>query len=180
MSILFQERIDCMTEEQCKQLLKETVDREPSLIFSLIGVAPDEALPTPPAPPEPPAALLPTWCRCGNCREMTTLLERKCCGHQPENCTSKMPYMDLYILDANVLRLARRIWNDLRAEPEFHEDGEGNKQFRYAAYRNFVVWQYGVLGPRTRVVIPSCCVWRIRDKYPDPSGNYVGFIPVGE
>ncbi|CAL8298669.1 unnamed protein product [Boreogadus saida] len=43
--------------------------------------------------------------------------------------------MDLFILEEGVLRLARRIWNDVRAEEDAAEPGEANKQFRYAAYR---------------------------------------------
>ena len=85
--------------------------------------------------------------------------------------------MDLFILEEGVLRLARRIWNDVRAEEDAAEPGEANKQFRYAAYRQYVVWQHGALGEGRRVVIPSCCVWRIRDKYPDPFNQFKGFLP---
>lgn len=86
--------------------------------------------------------------------------------------------MDLYIIQEGVLRLARRIWNDLRAEEDSQELGESYKQFRHATYRQFVVWLYGLLGPCQRIVIPSCSVWKIRDHFPDPHGHYVGFIPA--
>lgn len=66
--------------------------------------------------------------------------------------------MDLVVLQEGVLRLARRIWNNVRAEEDAAELGEANKQFRYAAYRQYVVWQHGALGEGRRVVIPSCCV----------------------
>uniref|UniRef100_A0A3Q2GM27 P2X purinoreceptor 7 intracellular domain-containing protein n=1 Tax=Cyprinodon variegatus TaxID=28743 RepID=A0A3Q2GM27_CYPVA len=119
----------------------------------------------------------PSWCICQRCREMLTLVEKKCCNQQPEMCISRLPHMDLYILQKGVLRLARMMWNELRAVADLPDPGEDNRQFRHAAYRQFVAWQYGVLGSGHRVVIPSCCLWRIRDCFPDPHGQYRGFIP---
>ena len=83
--------------------------------------------------------------------------------------------MEAFILQGGVLRLARRIWNDLRAVADLPDAGEDNHQFRHASYRQFVAWQYKVLGAGHRVVIPSCCVWAICERFPD--GQYRGFIP---
>ena len=33
----------------------------------------------------------PEWCKCGQCREMPTEVEIKCCGYVPKNCLSKEP-----------------------------------------------------------------------------------------
>ncbi|XP_054606778.2 P2X purinoceptor 7-like [Nothobranchius furzeri] len=134
-------------------------------------LTPDHPQPGP-CPPQSPS-----WCVCLQCRNMATPLEQKCCQQQPQNCTSLLPHMDFYILNEGAWRLARRIWNDLRAEADIWDPGESHRQFRYAAYRNFIVWQYGLLGPGVRIVIPSCCVWKIRDGFPDPNGQYVGFLP---
>jgi len=119
----------------------------------------------------------PTWCVCQHCREMPTDIERKCCGQRPDRCISTLPTFDLYIIDEGVLGLSRRVWNDIRAVQDDPDPGESNKQFRHASYSQYVVWQYGVLGPGHRVVIPSCCVSRIRERYPDPHGQYTGFLP---
>lgn len=115
------------------------------------------------------------WCVCGKCREMNTDLERKCCRQHPQKCLSMMAYMDYYILDEGVLRLARAAWNDIFALVDNAEPGMEQRQFRHTAYRQFVLWQHGRLGVGNRVVIPSCCVCRIRDTFPDPRGQYTGF-----
>ncbi len=80
--------------------------------------------------------------------------------------------MDILILEPMVLRLQRQYRNDVFG---LEETADENKSNRHAAYRQFILWQHGYLGMGDRRVIPSCCVWRIRDQYPDPFGQYTGF-----
>uniref|UniRef100_A0A667Y2V3 P2X purinoreceptor 7 intracellular domain-containing protein n=1 Tax=Myripristis murdjan TaxID=586833 RepID=A0A667Y2V3_9TELE len=96
----------------------------------------------------PPFAGVPgvPWCTCGNCRDMPTDLERKCCGQDPNNCVSLLPHFSQYCLTEGFLRIHRQYREDIT-----------------------------VLGQGNRRVIPSCCVWRIRDRFPDPQGHYTGF-----
>ncbi|KAK9951847.1 hypothetical protein ABG768_017722 [Culter alburnus] len=160
----FQERI------QSHQLLQRCLTRDPSLLFDIMDTQGTAVAPTP-VPGQP------TWCMCLHCREMPTDIERKCCGQHPNDCISTLPIFDLYITDEGVLRLSQRIWNNIRDAQDAPDPGENNKQFQHAAYRQYVVWQYGVLGPGHRVVIPSCCVCKIRERYPDPYGQYTSFMP---
>ncbi|GLD47922.1 P2X purinoceptor 7-like protein [Lates japonicus] len=107
----------------------------------------------------------PAWCVCQGCREMPSDIEKKCCDQDPPNCIAISAPM------VNVLRERGRR-NDSRTDR-----GEINRQRRKAAYRRFVEWKYESLGSRNREVIPSCCVWKIRNCFPDPQGQYTGFIP---
>ncbi|CAL8247643.1 unnamed protein product [Lota lota] len=66
-----------------------------------------------------------------------------------------LPRLDAYRLQEGVLRLARRIWSDVRAMDNLRGPGESSIQFRYAAYGQFVVRQYGALGQGHRVAAVS-------------------------
>ena len=82
----------------------------------------------------------------------------------------------MVVLDSAVLPIARNFRNDVYALPQ-EEEADENKAMRHAAYRQFVLWQFGKLGTGDRSVIPSCCIWKIRDKYRDPFDQYTGFHP---
>uniref|UniRef100_A0A8C5FCX9 P2X purinoreceptor 7 intracellular domain-containing protein n=1 Tax=Gadus morhua TaxID=8049 RepID=A0A8C5FCX9_GADMO len=146
--------------------------------------------------PEAPAEAVPRiagnwWCACGKCRQMPMEHESRCCTEWDLVVTAGMANLNVsvdetvspcislnevrHLLNKTVLEtffwVPKINWKK-RPTPE-GPNGEDNKQFRFAAYRQFVVWQYGALARGHRIVIPSCCVWRIRDKYPDPLGQYV-------
>ena len=48
-------------------------------------------------------------------------------------------------------------------------------KMRNTAYRQYILWFWGKLGYKNRKRIPSCFKWQIRDRYPEPDGNYQGY-----
>ncbi|KAG5269915.1 hypothetical protein AALO_G00186560 [Alosa alosa] len=161
------ERIHSLEPGQKDVLLEKVLSRLPGLMFDLLSLTEVAQQ------PDPDQGGL-HWCVCDHCRDMATDIEKVCCRQPPEHCISEMAYMAYYVLDEGVLRLARRAWNDIFAINDHQEPGEEQRQYRHSAYRQFVLWQYGRLGIGNRVVIPSGCVWKIRDSFPDPRGQYTG------
>ncbi|XP_070564226.1 uncharacterized protein [Ptychodera flava] len=159
-----------MTPEQMHDLLLQVVERDISLIFDL-AVPSEQAGGYHPGPSQSSQ----DWCVCQNCRQMPTLAERKCCGKMPEFCISRLPDFRVICLDEGVLAVARAYRMDMMATNDFDDYHKCNW---HAAYQQFILWQHGKLGAGNRRVIPGCCVWAIRDKYPDQFGQYTGFIPT--
>ena len=55
------------------------------------------------------------------------------------------------------------------------EEGYEPEKIRFALYQEAVRVIYGYLGKGVRKELPPCVVGDIRDAYPDPKQNYVGF-----
>lgn len=164
-----QARIQALDPQQRDALLQRVMTRLPGLMFDVLALLEESEQPR-----VPDGGVL-QWCTCSNCREMNTDLERLCYRQTPETCISNTAHMRLYILDEGVLRLARAAWNDIFAIEDDQEPGVEQRQNRHSVYCQFVLWQHGRLGEGNRVVIPSCCVWQIRDTFPDPRAQYTGF-----
>ncbi|KAL7403029.1 hypothetical protein ABVT39_023369 [Epinephelus coioides] len=161
-----------MDVEEWRDLGRELFAREPGLVFDVLMIRQRRNGAPPPAGlPDVP------WCTCGKCRDIPTDREKLCCGQDPANCISLLPHLSIYCLDEGNLRIHRQYRDDVLVAENAREPGDDNRKYRYAAYRQSIFWQHGALGRGVQLVIPSCCVWSIRDRYPDPHGQYTGFIP---
>ena len=110
-------------------------------------------------PPEPENDA-ERWCICGVCRRMQDEQENVCC--QKRTCVTSHVMFNTTCLDREVLQLA------IRAD-------YSTQSYRKAAYRQHTLWKYGKLGRGNRKILPSCVVTTIRQAYPAPNGNYMGF-----
>ena len=116
---------------------------------------------------------VPEWCICGQCREMKKEVERVCCKNMEKNHEHEL--FENHVLTEHNLELAMRTNADFFNYPF---DPTRNASWRFNAYRQFIIWVWGKLGRRNRKVVPSCVIWKIRDRFPDASGNYTGFMDV--
>lgn len=133
---LLQRQLQELTLDEWRELGRGLFERQPGLMIhhGCHG-----------APPSAGVQGVP-WCVCGNCREVPTDLERKCCGQQPVHCISRLPSFSLYCLDAGILRIQRNYREDITTLGIAREPGDNNRDYRYAAYRSFIYWQHGAVG----------------------------------
>ncbi|XP_043922376.1 uncharacterized protein LOC122797919 [Protopterus annectens] len=165
-----QDKIQGLSTDEMRHLCNVIAKRNPALVQEIleeqergnIGITEQRQSEQP-----------PTWCVCQGCRDMPTAQERVCCANSPMNCLSLVLEMSEVVLHPGVLRVADTYRRAIFGIPLETDD---NRRSWHSAYRQFTVWHYGWLGSRVRRVIPSCCVWRIRDRYPNPLGQYTGFL----
>jgi len=162
-------RVESLGEDAVKRLLLKAASKRPGMMHDLLSTMENGNTGKPNVPEQKSP---PYWCTCGHCKDMYRDIEKLCCGCAPQDCLSKKAYMQFYILDAGVLSLARATWNDLLAQEEGQEPGAYSRETRIMALRQFLVWHDYSVRDMKGVVIPSCVVWRIRDTFPDPMGNY--------
>ena len=81
-----------MSEEKVKEILFHTIEKQPGLIFAVIEQ--DRG----PVVTQNKNTDVPSWCRCGHCREMVELVEQECCKRNPEDCISTLPVSVEYLL----------------------------------------------------------------------------------
>ncbi|XP_076116808.1 P2X purinoceptor 7-like [Mytilus galloprovincialis] len=164
------ERVSQLTDGARQDLITKMVEKHPQFVFDILTASTNQ----PQEGHHPSSGVAgPSWCRCSHCREMPTEGERVCCNQIPLNCISRLQDFDLVVLDQVVLAVAQRYRQDVFG---VGDDEDYNRGKRHTAYRQFTLWHHWYLGAGNRRVIPSCCVWRIRDKYPDPFGQYRGFL----
>jgi hypothetical protein len=154
----------------------ELLRRQPAVFADMVNGQIGAMVVAPPEPrhePPPPENESPNWCNCGQCREMPTQEENKCCCQTAMPCITTQPLFSQLVLDGNVLDIAMRYREDVLVV----DHQRNNENFRHAAYRQFVLWQHGRLGKGNRRIVPSCSVLAIRSRYPSPNGFYVGYRP---
>ena len=122
---------------------------------------------TPPNPTQQSNSV--SWCICTKCQNMPQPIENVCC--RQHCCITTFEFFDTSVLDVNVLTIAiQRRCDDYGDEPLFTP-----AEYCKAAYHQYIIWQHTYLGRDNRKVIPSCVTWVVRNHYPAPDGQYLGF-----
>ena len=129
------------------------------------------------------------WCSCGHCSPCPPK-EAVCCHDKPEvqdfmessrGCITEQTFFQAQLMSEEGLQYNRMLFasiiNDHEARKKYLEQVFDNGKRRHLCYRNFLIFMNRgqPIGRGNRVVLPQCVVAKIRERYPDPSGKYVGF-----
>ena len=77
------------------------------------------------------------------------------------SCIIQHPGFEAVCLNQWVLQTA---WFQYRYGEPY--DGPEDKLYRHIAYRQLARWCWGIVGKEIRVVLPSCAVMCIRERFP--------------
>ena len=161
----FQDLVSKMSQEEKDKLIEQVIQAEPQLLLDILCEIPSSQS------HQPALSKAPSWCKCNHCREMSRDIDKVCCGLKPENCLSEAAEFAILCLDRMVLAVAAKFNNNTFALNK----PLNNNEARFASYRQFIFWRHGKLGKGKLKVLPSCCLWKVRDTFPDPNGQYAGF-----
>ncbi|KAM3611295.1 uncharacterized protein V6R79_016168 [Siganus canaliculatus] len=120
--------------------------------------------------PRPPA-----WCRCDCCAPSAAPQEELCCRQSGGACITSSPLFEQLVLRRSLLE-AVLLYRDPLSSLTV---GSQTTALRHCAYRQYISWRFGVPPNDTHPVVPSCCLWRVREEYPSPDGQYSGFSAAG-
>lgn len=118
----------------------------------------------------------PNWCQCGNCLpsqlpKESKWLEELCCRQEQGPCITTSELFGALVLSRHALRQLL-----LYEEPLLVLDEEAtNTRLRHCAYRCYAAWRFGSQDMADFGILPSCCRWQIRKKFPRSWGQYGGF-----
>ncbi|CAI6370991.1 unnamed protein product [Macrosiphum euphorbiae] len=132
------------------------------------------------------------WCLCNKCIWFTTDQECICCFEleklhkllphsNKKTCITEISSFSKIILDEEVLNITRQqiiVKSKNKSKKKMLSSSQPtNKMWRYICYKQFTHWinSWNSIGKGNRIVIPSCVVNKIRQKYPEQDGCYVGY-----
>lgn len=123
------------------------------------------------------------WCECDSCQIETREIDCLCCREEAAlnekfdegdfQCIIESPRFSKMCLDEDILGNVLTGLHETRGD--HLEEVPSNRSLRYAAYRQFSWWVFKRLGKNNRRVLPSCVLWKIRSKFPDPEGKYTKY-----
>ncbi|KAJ8049500.1 P2X purinoceptor 7 [Holothuria leucospilota] len=125
------------------------------------------------------------WCQCGLCHAMETRVESICCTEVGRlgdkvmgSCITLHQNFDSVCLNEDVLSAT---WDLVQYTKGNRSSGNlQHRHYRFIAYKMFTLWGHGHMGKGNRTPIPSCVVYQIRLKFPEPDGTYTGFSYADE
>ncbi|XP_028285034.1 P2X purinoceptor 7 [Parambassis ranga] len=121
-----------------------------------------------------PKPCRPAWCKCDCCTPSSLPQEQLCCRRSDGACITSSPLFEQLVLRRSMLE-AVLLYRDPLSPPVSCVQ---TAALRHCAYRQYISWRFGLPPNGTFPTIPSCCVWRIREEYPSPDGQYSGFRPA--
>ncbi|XP_064424371.1 P2X purinoceptor 7, partial [Latimeria chalumnae] len=115
--------------------------------------------------------IIPPWCQCGNCHESSGFQEMLCCRKNSGPCITTSTMFSQFALSQTTLEFIL-LYNDPLLDLHANRDKD---MLRHCAYQQYIHWRFGGLEKENCAVIPSCCIWKIRETYPSLDGQYTGF-----